>query len=67
MGGGNIDAKMTCTAGPQQQVSTMKGTYSPDSYDMQIEMQTQTMGQPINTRVSLKMNRIGECTGKDES
>lgn len=66
MGGGKIDAKMTCTSGPQQQVSTMKGTYSPDSYDMQIEMQSQAMGQPINTRVSLKMNRVGECTGKDE-
>lgn len=67
MGNGRIDAKMTCTTGPQQQVSTMKGTYSPDSYDMQIAMQTQMMGQPISTRLSLKMNRVGECTGKDES
>ena len=66
MGGGRIDAKMTCTQGPQQQVSTMKGTYGPDSYDMQIETNTQMMGQPMSSRLSLKMNRVGECTGKDE-
>jgi hypothetical protein len=66
MGGGQIDAKMTCTEGPQQQVSTMKGTYGSDNYDMKIEMDSNTMGKPVHTRLTLKMNRVGECTGKDE-
>lgn len=67
MGGGRIDAKMTCTEGPQQQVSTMKGTYGPENYDMMVEMQMPMMGQPMKTRLSLKMKRVGECTGKEES
>jgi len=65
MGGGQLDAKMTCTTGGQQQVSTMKGSYGRDTYDMLVEMQSQMMGQPIHTRLSLKMNRVGDCTGKD--
>lgn len=67
MGGGKIDAKMTCTSGPQQQVSTMKGTYDAENYDMQIEMEVPMMGQPARTKLSLKMKRVGECTGKEQS
>lgn len=66
MGGGQIDAKMTCTQGPQQQVSTMKGTYGPENYDMQVEMQMPMMGQTMKTRLSLKMKRVGECTGNEK-
>lgn len=65
MAGGMIDAKMTCTEGDTQQVSTMKGTFSSDSYDMMIDMQAPMMGQPMHSRMSLKMTRVGDCTGEE--
>jgi hypothetical protein len=66
MGGGAIDAKMTCTGGPQQQVSTMKGTYGEEAYDLAIDMQADMMGQPMRSKMSLKMKRVGECQGDED-
>jgi len=66
MAGGMLDAKMTCTDGPQQQVSTMKGSYATDAYDLEIDMQAQMDGQPMHSTMALKMKRVGECTGKEE-
>jgi hypothetical protein len=68
MSGGRIDAKMTCAEGPQKQVSTLNGTYSATQYDMVINVDTEMApGMPVKSRLALKMNRVGECTGKDES
>lgn len=66
MGGGKIDAEMHCNeAGAKQ--TTMTGTYSPDSYAMQ--MSTRTDGGPAGEAVSMKMRveakRIGQCSAKE--
>lgn len=67
MAGGTLDAKVTCKAGETEQVSTMKGTFSTDSYDMKIAMQAPMMGQPMHSVLSLKMNRVGECAGDEDA
>jgi hypothetical protein len=66
MGGGTIDAKMTCTEGPQRQVSTMKGSYSAEAYDLALDMQGEMMGRPMHSKMALKMTRVGECTGDED-
>lgn len=66
MGGGTLDAKMTCTEGPQRQVSTMKGTYGEEAYDLVLDMSADMMGQPMRSKMSLKMKRVGECQGNED-
>lgn len=67
MANGTLDAKMTCTAGETKQVSTMKGTFGPENYDMKIDMKAPVMGQPMHSQLSLKMTRVGECTGDEDA
>ena len=66
MGNGKIDAVMNCSEGGATQKMTMAGTYSGDSYNMQMTMQSaagQEAGMGMKMRVDAK--RIGECTGKE--
>ncbi len=68
MGNGKIDAVMNCTEGGATQKMTMAGTYSGDTYNMQMAMQSagggETAGMGMKMRVNAK--RIGECTGEKE-
>jgi hypothetical protein len=67
MAGGKLDAKMTCTEGETQQVSTMKGTFSPESYDLEIDMRAPVMGKEMHSLMSLKMTREGDCKGDEDA
>jgi hypothetical protein len=67
MADGTLDAKMTCTVGETEQVSTMKGTFGPESYDLKIDMRSPVMGQSMHSVLSLKMTRVGECTGDEDA
>jgi hypothetical protein len=67
MSGGKIDAMMNCTGGGMAQTMTMKGTYGPDDYQMEMSMKADapagpTGGMTMKMRVAAK--RIGECDGK---
>jgi hypothetical protein len=66
MANGTLDAKMTCTGGETEQVSTMKGTFGPESYDLKLDMQSPVMGKPMHSVMSLKMTRVGECQGDED-
>lgn len=68
MGGGKIDAKMTCKNEGHDTVMTMAGTYSPRSYDMQVSMTGKAPnGQQMDMGMALTSKRTGECTGKEDS
>lgn len=67
MGGGKIDAKMTCKAEQGMQTMTMNGTYTPDTYQMAMAMNGQgPMGKAMSMQMELSAKRTGECTGKEE-
>lgn len=73
MGNGKIDAQMTCEAaekGNAVMKMTMAGTYAPDSYHMTMGM-TSNAGDALDQGMTMKMhvdaNRVGECTGKENS
>jgi len=70
MAGGKIDAVMNCSAEGSKQTMTMQGGYTPDTYNMQMSMKSEGSGDAVSG-MSMKMrvaaNRIGECTGKEES
>lgn len=66
MGGGKIDAKMTCKAEQGQQVMTMKGDYTPESYTMTMTVAGKGMNdRAMNMTMSVSAKRAGECTGKE--
>lgn len=68
MGGGKIDAKMTCKAEQGEQVMTMTGTYTPDTYAMTMTVAGKGMNnRPMNMTMSVSARRAGECTGKEVS
>ena len=65
MSGGKIDAAMRCEApGGGTQVMTMKGNYSPESYNMRMEMKTSaapgTAGA-MTMRMRVDSKRVGAC------
>ena len=67
MGGGKIDAAMRCTHGQLTQSANLKGTYTPDTYQM--AMDTKVEGGPqemAGMSMSMKVDskRIGECSAK---
>ena len=68
MAGGKIDAAMKCTVEQASQTMTMKGSYTPDTYNMQMSMTAQG-GQGYDAGMTMRMRvdarRVGECTGKE--
>ena len=67
MGGGEIDARMNCSAGGMQQVMTMKGNYSPESYQMRMELAADADSGPaggMTMKMRVDARRIGECDSK---
>ena len=66
MGGGKIDAVMKCGDGQATQVMTLTGGYTPDTYNMQMSMQSQGGAQAgMKMRMRVDAKRAGECTGKE--
>jgi len=65
MGGGKIDAAMKCASGQgMTQVMTMKGNYSPTSYDMRMTMKGEGMSGPasgMTMQMRVESKRVGEC------
>jgi hypothetical protein len=64
MGRGKIDAMMHCGKGDEAQVMQMAGTYSPESYQLQMAMKMSAAEGEANG-MSMKMRveaqRVGEC------
>lgn len=63
MGGGKIDAVMTCEEGAMTQNMTMNGTYSAESYTMNVSAEGKMEGQPMAMAMKIESKRIGECDG----
>ena len=65
---GKIDAAMKCSGEQASQVMTMKGSYTPDTYNMQMSMKAEG-GQGYDAGMTMRMRvdakRVGECTGKE--
>lgn len=67
MGGGKIDAKMTCNAEQGVQTLNLQGSYTPETYDMTMAMTGMgPMGKSMSMEMKLSAKRAGECTGKEE-
>lgn len=70
LSGGKIDATLSCTPATGKMTMTMAGTYSADTY--KIDMTSKAQGEGPMNGMSMKMSvdakRVGACTGaKDES
>lgn len=69
MGNGKIDAVMRCGGEQATQVMQMAGTYSPDSYQMQMSNKIEAAAKGAEGSMAMRMRidsrRIGECTGKE--
>lgn len=67
MGGGKIDAKMTCKAEQGTQTMTMNGSYTPETYQMTMAVDGMgPMGKAMSMEMQLSAKRTGDCTGKEE-
>lgn len=67
MSGGRIDAMMQCQDQGMAQTMTMKGSYSPDAYQMQMGVKADAGvgpqgGMTMNMQVDAR--RVGECDGR---
>ncbi|ABD27215.1 hypothetical protein Saro_2779 [Novosphingobium aromaticivorans DSM 12444] len=72
MGGGKIDATMTCKGKGAEtgNNATMKlaGTYSADTYDMTMDMTgAAPNGKSMTMQMALVSRRVGECKGDEQS
>jgi hypothetical protein len=67
MGNGKIDAVMKCTGEGLAQTMAMKGTYSPDAYQMRMSMKADAgVGPPGGMTMTMRVDakRVGECDAK---
>jgi len=65
MAHGKIDAKMRCSAHGAGKTIVMTGTYSPTSYQMTMQSNTDApAGQGIAMRMHVEAKWTGECTAK---
>ena len=69
MAGGKIDAVMKCASGPARQTMAMTGDYSPDTYNMRMDM-TSEGGEGADAGMTMRMRvdakRVGECSGQED-
>lgn len=66
MGGGKLDATMTCNGKTGKLTMTMNGTFSPDQYEVHTSSQEQMPGgQAMNVGMTVTSHRVGECTGNE--
>lgn len=68
MGGGRIDAKLSCSAPDGPQEMTMNGVYTPETYAMTMSIKgNHGGGKVMNMTMSMTAKRAGECTGKEDA
>jgi hypothetical protein len=68
MGGGRIDAKMSCKSPDGPQEMTMNGTYTPETYAMTMAIKgNHGGGKAMNMTMSMTAKRAGACTGKEDT
>lgn len=69
MSGGTIDAKMSCATGDSGGTMnmTVNGTYSPDSYEATMAMDTAGGGRMSGMKMKshTESHRVGECKGDE--
>lgn len=69
MAGGKIDAKLSCDQAGAKVAATIKGTYAPDRYTIDMTSAVAGMagtgGAPMTTTVSVDSKRVGECRGDE--
>ena len=61
MGGGKIDADMTCQQQGMTQNMQMTGTYSEEHYSMNMTADGEVQGQPMKMAMKVESSRVGEC------
>jgi len=64
MGGGKIDAVMTCSADGMAQTMAMQGTYGPERYQMEMSLTAQAEAGPsgeMRMKMRVDAKRVGEC------
>lgn len=67
MGGGKIDAKMTCKADQGPQTMTMQGSYTADSYAMTMSINgAGPEGKAMSMEMQISAKHNGACTGKED-
>jgi|SRR3954449_1152593 hypothetical protein len=67
MGDGKIDAEMHCGRSEAGQTMRMAGTYSPDSYQMQMATETESGDEGVGAmqmQMRVEARRVGECSAK---
>ena len=68
MGGGKLDAAMSCAMGGAQSAMTMKGSYGADRYAMTMTMAAKGAGPmaAMNSTVTIDAKRVGACRGDEK-
>ena len=64
MGDGKIDAALQCAGGGMKQTMQMAGTYSPDTYQMQMSANMQSGEETqagMNMQMRVEAKRVGDC------
>lgn len=66
MADGKIDAVMNCTAEQANHRMTMQGSYTPETYNMEMTMET-AAGEDAGMRMKMRVDarRVGQCTGRE--
>lgn len=65
MGGGKIAGTMTCSEHGGSQTVTMDGTYTPDSYSMDMKMAGNQDGKTMTTHIVAVAHHVGDCGPQD--
>ena len=68
MAGGKIEGAMSCNPAEGQGASmkmTMAGTYTPETYDLEMTTEMSMGGQSKKTTMQVASRRVGECNGTE--
>ena len=65
IGGGRIQGTSTCSREGMQATVVMDGSFTPTSYDIRQQMQTNMHGRAMSSTNHLVGRRIGECTAAE--
>ena len=66
MGGGKLDAKVSCNNEGSKMSAVMHGDYSPDSYRMEMSNQMGGEAGGMTSTVVVDAKRVGECRGDED-
>jgi hypothetical protein len=66
MGGGKIEADMTCQENGSAQNMKMSGTYGEDAYAMQVTADGKIGDQAMSMGMEVASKRVGDCDGSED-